>query len=109
LRLFVPGCVCLGERAGVQPENNGIDEGTAVATESAGQTKACATDCDCASDKCGANVVCAGDGKQPTGAGDCCPDIRTVMGALGRGDLTGAKAAFDRAGGMAACPCLADR
>jgi catechol 2,3-dioxygenase-like lactoylglutathione lyase family enzyme len=36
----------------------------------------------------------------------CCPELPAVMEAVQRGDLTAAKAAFDKAGGMSACSCL---
>lgn len=36
----------------------------------------------------------------------CCPDMPAIMQALERGDLAGAQAAFQKAGGMSACSCL---
>lgn len=36
----------------------------------------------------------------------CCPDMPTIMQAVERGDLAGAQAAFQKAGGMSACSCL---
>lgn len=39
----------------------------------------------------------------------CCPELPAVMEAVQRGDLTAAKAAFDKAGGMSACSCLTTR
>lgn len=42
-------------------------------------------------------------------ASDCCPEIPAIMEAVQRGDLTAAKSAFEKAGGMAACSCLTSR
>ena len=39
--------------------------------------------------------------------GECCPGVSDIMKSLERGELVGAKAAFERAGGMNACSCLA--
>lgn len=36
----------------------------------------------------------------------CCPDMPDIMQAVERGDLAGAQAAFQKAGGMSACSCL---
>lgn len=40
-------------------------------------------------------------------ASDCCPQIPAIMEELQQGDLAAAKRAFDRAGAMSACSCLA--
>jgi len=37
----------------------------------------------------------------------CCPDLPAIMTAVQGGDLPAAQAAFEQAGGMAACACLA--
>ena len=39
--------------------------------------------------------------------GVCCPDVPAIMEAVQRNDLSAAVAAFERAGGMSACSCLA--
>jgi catechol 2,3-dioxygenase-like lactoylglutathione lyase family enzyme len=36
----------------------------------------------------------------------CCPDMPAIMQAVERGDLAGARVAFQKAGGMSACSCL---
>jgi catechol 2,3-dioxygenase-like lactoylglutathione lyase family enzyme len=38
--------------------------------------------------------------------GQCCPELPAIMESVQRGDHQGAKVAFDKAGGMAACSCL---
>jgi catechol 2,3-dioxygenase-like lactoylglutathione lyase family enzyme len=40
--------------------------------------------------------------------GECCPQLPAVMQSLQQGDLVGAAAAFEKAGGMAACACFKD-
>jgi hypothetical protein len=90
----------VGPRFGrTKPEGTRV---STVSTQTTTQTMCCTTEP--GGNKCEADVA----GGEHNPASDCCPDVRTVMEALGRGDLTGAKVAFDQAGGMAACPCLAD-
>lgn len=36
----------------------------------------------------------------------CCPDVPTILQAVQRGDLAAAQAAYQNAGGTAACSCL---
>jgi catechol 2,3-dioxygenase-like lactoylglutathione lyase family enzyme len=51
-------------------------------------------------------VVLDNDGEQHHASSDCCPGIPAIVEAVQRGDLTAAKSAFEKAGGMAACSCL---
>ena len=39
--------------------------------------------------------------------GDCCPEIPVIMEAVQRHDMPAAARAFEKAGGMSACSCLA--
>lgn len=52
-------------------------------------------------------VVLDNDATKPHNSNGCCPDIPVIMGAIERGDLAAATAAFQQAGGHAACSCLA--
>jgi hypothetical protein len=51
-------------------------------------------------------VVLDNDGTQQHSSSACCPEMPAVMEAVQQGDLTAAKSAFEKAGGMAACSCL---
>lgn len=68
------------------------------------QNKVWATDPD--GNKWEVYVVLDNDGKQHHASSACCPDMPAIMEAVQQGDLTAAKAAFEKAGGMAACSCL---
>lgn len=55
-------------------------------------------------------VVLDNNGKQHhSSASDCCPEVPAIMEGVRRGDMAAAKGAFDKAGGMAACSCLANQ
>ena len=68
------------------------------------QNKVWATDPD--GNKWEVYVVLDNDGTQHHASSACCPDMPAIMEAVQRGDLTAAKSAFEKAGGMAACSCL---
>jgi catechol 2,3-dioxygenase-like lactoylglutathione lyase family enzyme len=68
------------------------------------QNKVWATDPD--GNKWEIYVVLDNDGKQHHASSACCPDMPSIMEAVQRGDSSAAKAAFEMAGGMAACSCL---
>jgi catechol 2,3-dioxygenase-like lactoylglutathione lyase family enzyme len=51
-------------------------------------------------------VVLDNEGTQHHSSSACCPEMPALMEAVERGDLTAAKSAFAKAGGMAACSCL---
>lgn len=40
--------------------------------------------------------------------GGCCPEVPVVLDAVRRGDLAGAQAAYEKAGGSSACACLTE-
>lgn len=70
------------------------------------QNKVWATDPD--GNKWEVYVVLDNDaGLQHSSGNSCCPGVPAVMDAVRRGDLTSATAAFENAGGMSACACLA--
>ncbi|HYT88920.1 MAG TPA: ArsI/CadI family heavy metal resistance metalloenzyme [Gemmataceae bacterium] len=50
-------------------------------------------------------VVLDNDGTPQHSSSACCPDMPAIMEAVQQGDLTAAKSAFEKAGGMAACSC----
>jgi hypothetical protein len=52
-------------------------------------------------------VVLDNDGAERHASSACCPHLPAVMEAVGRGDLKSATDAFNKAGGMSACSCLA--
>jgi catechol 2,3-dioxygenase-like lactoylglutathione lyase family enzyme len=69
------------------------------------QNKVWATDPD--GNKWEVYVVLDNDAAQHHSSKDaCCPDLPAVMDAVQRSDMTAAKAAFEKAGGMSACACL---
>jgi catechol 2,3-dioxygenase-like lactoylglutathione lyase family enzyme len=68
------------------------------------QNKVWATDPD--GNKWEVYVVLDNDGTQHHSSSACCPEMPGIMEAVQRGDLTAAKSAFKKAGGMAACSCL---
>src|SRR5687768_991480 len=68
------------------------------------QNKVWATDPD--GNKWEAYVVLDNDGAQHQSPSACCPGMPAIMTAVEQGDLTAAKSAFDKAGGMTACSCL---
>jgi catechol 2,3-dioxygenase-like lactoylglutathione lyase family enzyme len=51
-------------------------------------------------------VVLDNNGAQHQSSSACCPDMPAIMEAVEQGDLSTAKSAFEKAGGMAACSCL---
>lgn len=54
-------------------------------------------------------VVLEADASQHHASKDgCCPDVPTILQAVQRGDLQAAQAAYQNAGGSAACSCLQD-
>jgi catechol 2,3-dioxygenase-like lactoylglutathione lyase family enzyme len=69
------------------------------------QNKVWATDPD--GNKWEVYVVLDNDGAHHQSSSACCPAVPAIVEAVGRGDLTGAKAALEKAGGMAVCSCLA--
>ncbi len=68
------------------------------------QNKVWATDPD--GNKWEVYVVLDNDGTQHHSSSACCPDMPAIMEAVQQGNLTAAKSAFEKAGGMAACSCL---
>lgn len=68
------------------------------------QNKAWATDPD--GNKWEVYVVLDNNPTQHQAPSACCPDVPAIMDAVQRGDLTAARSAFERAGGMSACSCL---
>lgn len=69
------------------------------------QNKVWATDPD--GNKWEVYLVLDNDGTHHQSSQDaCCPDLPVIMQAVERGDLAGAQAAFQKAGGMSACSCL---
>lgn len=68
------------------------------------QNKVWATDPD--GNKWEVYVVLDDDAHHHSSQSACCPDMPAIMQAVERGDLVGAQAAFQKAGGMSACSCL---
>jgi glyoxalase/bleomycin resistance protein/dioxygenase superfamily protein len=68
------------------------------------QNKVWATDPD--GNKWEVYVVLDNNGTQHHSSSACCPEMPAIMEAVQKGDLTAAKSAFEKAGGMAACSCL---
>ena len=68
------------------------------------QNKVWATDPD--GNKWEVYVVLDNDGAQHHASSACCPAVPAIVEAVRRDDLPAAKAAFEKAGGLAACSCL---
>jgi catechol 2,3-dioxygenase-like lactoylglutathione lyase family enzyme len=71
------------------------------------QNKVWATDPD--GNKWEIYVVLHNDAVYHSSGNECCPQVPAIMEAVQRGDVTGAKTAFEQAGGMSACSCLANQ
>jgi catechol 2,3-dioxygenase-like lactoylglutathione lyase family enzyme len=99
------GCADTVSACCSDPSNPCPEAENACCTEAASATCSDGANSCCAGtpDACGVESQPAGCEEQPSA---CCPDLPAIMEAVQRGDLAAAQAAFQKAGGLAACSCL---